>query len=190
MEITAKSFFGSLPKIPEIKLNNAAHYIQAGLKNFFGENYIRNEAQDKVADWLSDNKGKGLLLMGSYGTGKTILATRIVLPLVKWYMENKKDWYSGFGMYVYSAYEMKEAFERNFHVCIDDVGMENFEKSYGSTTDYFTRLIDNAERRALLLICTTNLSVNELKEKYGERTFDRMKKLMRPVVFSGESLRK
>lgn len=185
----AWEFFGTLPQVPEIKMKNAGRCIKAGLVNFFGEGYIRNDAQEDVADWLSDNKRKGLLLMGDYGTGKTVLATRIILPLVKWYMETFYR-YEEFRMYCYSAYDMRKAFEQNFSVCVDDVGVENFENDYGRVTDYYSRLLDNAEKKGLLLICTTNLDGDALNEKYGQRTFDRMNSLMRPVVFQGRSLRR
>lgn len=183
------NFFGYPHAIPEIKWHDAEQYVRAGLEYFCGPEYKRSLGIDEVCQWLTDNNKKGLFLMGDTGTGKTLLATRIILPLVKWYMTHKSGWYE-FNMTWYSAYDMKEAFECKFHTCIDGVGVESFSNEYGKVTDYFSRIIDEAERCGLLLICTTHLNADQLVKKYGARTFDRIKSLMRPIVFKGESLRK
>ena len=44
-------------------------------------------------------------------------------------------------------------------------------------------------KKGKLLILTTNLSIDELREKYGERTVDRLRAITKTVLFTGESLR-
>jgi len=74
-------------------------------------------------------------------------------------------------------------------VCIDDVGTEPNQKRYGVTHNYFAELVDLCERQEKLLICSTNLSREELTERYGLRTMDRLTALTKRVFFEGESLR-
>jgi DNA replication protein len=61
---------------------------------------------------------------------------------------------------------------------------------YGEKRLAFPELVDEAEKKGKLLIVTTNLSIQELKEKYGERTVDRLRAITTPILFKGESLRK
>ena len=46
-----------------------------------------------------------------------------------------------------------------------------------------------SEKRGHLLLCSTNLTLDELRQRYGERTIDRLRAIVRPVAFSGASLR-
>ena len=46
-----------------------------------------------------------------------------------------------------------------------------------------------AEKRGKLLMLTTNLSLEEISQKYGERTMDRLVAITRRVKFEGNSLR-
>lgn len=76
------------------------------------------------------------------------------------------------------------------HHLRDDIGTENLSVKYGEKRLSFAELADEAEKKGKLLILTTNLSIDELREKYGERTIDRLRAITRTVLFSGESLRK
>lgn len=75
-------------------------------------------------------------------------------------------------------------------IYVDDIGTENLSVKYGEKRLAFAELADEAEKKGKLLILTTNLSIDELREKYGERTIDRLRAITRTVLFSGESLRK
>lgn len=61
---------------------------------------------------------------------------------------------------------------------------------YGEKRLSFAELVDEAEKKGKLLIISTNLSLSELQQKYGERTVDRLRAITTPVVFKGDSLRK
>lgn len=74
-------------------------------------------------------------------------------------------------------------------IYVDDIGTENLSVKYGEKRLAFAELADEAEKKGKLLILTTNLSIDELREKYGERTIDRLRAITRTVLFSGESLR-
>lgn len=78
----------------------------------------------------------------------------------------------------------------NHLIYIDDVGTENVSIKYGERRLAFPEVVDEAEKRGKLLIITTNLSLGELAQKYGERTMDRLVAITKRVKFVGESLRK
>ena len=75
-------------------------------------------------------------------------------------------------------------------VLIDDFGVEDVGKIYGETHNVFEEFISLAEKRHQMLLLTTNLTLDEINEKYGERTLDRLRYLTHPVMFTGESFRK
>ena len=79
---------------------------------------------------------------------------------------------------------------RNKLVCIDDVGTEPEARIFGESHLFFSELVDEAERKQKLLICSTNLGRQQLLENYDARTVDRLTALTRRVKFSGDSLRK
>ena len=53
----------------------------------------------------------------------------------------------------------------------------------------FSEVVDRTERNGVLLIATTNLNDEELREKYGERTMDRIRANMRIIILDEQSLR-
>lgn len=169
----------------------AIPYAEENLKRAFaivlnGGNVVWEEGYDEVVDWLSDNKGKGLLLMGGCGLGKTLIATRIIPGLIKHYCQkwttvcypttiNKKLDYT---------------LSTNSPLVLDDIGIEQEFTDYGNKRYAVREIVDEAERTGRLLVITTNLTTDELTEKYGVRTIDRLMGLTRLVVIEGESNRK
>lgn len=74
-------------------------------------------------------------------------------------------------------------------LCIDDIGTEAEYVHYGERRVPFAELVDLAEKKGKLLLLTTNLTIEELKAKYGERTIDRLRGITKVVLFQGESMR-
>lgn len=186
------------PHIPQLKIDNAVMAIVRGLEfmvgkpketeNGFSEGgYTWIPAYDEVANWLKDNHGKGLLLMGANGTGKTTME-RIIRRLVDRYFGTDSDYVNRCAFT--SASDIQEAWKRYCrYQIIDDIGKEPTSKEYGEQHDYFSQIIDRAEQKGQLLICSSNLTPSELIAKYGTRTMDRMNHVLHTVVFSGESFR-
>ena len=79
---------------------------------------------------------------------------------------------------------------KNHIVCIDDIGTEGEYVKYGEHRVPFAELVDLAEKKGTLLILTTNLTVDELRVKYGERVVDRLRAITNVIYFKGCSLRK
>jgi len=156
-------------------------------------------AYDEVADWLANNQNKGLFLSGDPGTGKTVLANFVLRPILEYLLQA-----SGYGrqttidcmtarqMAQYMKDDVQWIFRDTGAIIIDDVGTESTTFNFGEQINAFFELVDFAEREGKLLVLTSNLTKQEIIEKYGERTFDRLRKLCRLVVIKneGRSLRK
>lgn len=168
-------------KIPE-----ARTHLWSGLQYFCGEDAVWTQDYEPIAAWLSDNKGKGLLMSGSCGTGKTLIGSRII-PLLLYHYCGKLM------VFQYPAQEINckvDEILRQKIIYIDDVGKENMLNSYGNKRWVFPEIVDEAERRGKMLIISTNLDAEHLAEKYDDRTMDRLRSLTKLVPFTGKSLRK
>lgn len=168
-------------KVPE-----ARTHLWSGLRYFCGEDAAWTQDYEPIATWLSDNKGKGLLMSGSCGTGKTLIGSRII-PLLLYHYCNKLM------VFQYPAQEINckvDEILRQKIIYIDDVGKENMLNSYGNKRWIFPEIVDEAERSGKMLIISTNLDAEHLAEKYDDRTMDRLRSLTRLVPFTGKSLRK
>ena len=174
----------ALPKRPKISVDNArvrlAKAIQYALQ---GEQPQWLPEYEEVADWLTDNKGRGLMLAGACGRGKTVIAAR-ALPLILIQFKIR--------MYIFDAAELNtrtsEAL-RCYNICIDDLGKENESVKFGERRNVFVELMDSVEKQGKLLICTTNLTHKQIEEKYGTHTLDRIYGCCRIIEFSGDSFR-
>ena len=168
-----------------IKTENAKNVLLRGLVYFLGEETQWLPEYDAIAEWLSDNQGRGLLCLGNCGRGKTVI-TQQILPLIfeHWHRLIQNN---------YTALDLIEKFDevRQWKIiCIDDVGTEPLANKYGEKHEYLSELVDEVERKDKLIIISTNLNAKELRERYGERVADRLRKLTTQVVFKGKSLRK
>lgn len=167
-----------------IAIGGADDMLRRGLNHFVGDTARWLKEYDQIADWLTDNHGKGLLCIGNCGRGKTLMCCKII-PCITRYWANKL-------VYCYTANELgqrlKDAKAKKL-LCIDDIGTEGVYNSYGNKVYAFPEIVDDAERTGKLLLVTTNMSYDELKVRYGERTVDRLIGMCRVVPFDGDSLR-
>lgn len=189
-------FRGTLEKLSEtgiphditvrFSVPNAEERLRNGLEYYCREKTVWNEDYQQIVDWLSSNKGKGLVNCGGYGTGKTLICCKIIPVLL----------YSGANRLMCFQCHATELGKRlNYMlqqkiVIVDDIGTEDKFLEYGNKRMAFNELVDNAERRGNLIIATTNLDIEHLVAKYGERTIDRLRGLTKFVKFTGKSLRK
>ena len=174
-----------MDRILHISLPDAREVLERGLRWAVGEAAVWRPEYDAVADWLSDNKGKGLLCFGGNGLGKTVICRDVMGNIFRHYL--KKNYL------VFTAYEMRGnigSMKTTCPIYIDDVGVEPVFNDYGVHYEPFTEIIYNAEWYGTLLVLTTNLQPGEIRERYGEKTFDRLRSLVRPVAFTGETMRR
>jgi len=147
------------------------------------DTYEHLPAYDEVVDWLSDTKGKGLILMGECGLGKSTILN-YVIPAIFRTKTNK----------VLRSIPAKNLDgDVNNHkgkfVIVDDLGTEGIKNDYGTKIDAVSDFISYAEDKSKTLLITTNLTPSEMKERYDDRTLDRLRKC-KVVVIKGKSFRK
>ena len=202
---------------PATAVEKAADLLMRGLAYAIGPTAQWLPEYDEVADWLSDNQGKGLMCIGDCGRGKTVI-TRDILSVLfaKTIRVRFHDGTTGHPVYNYFlAKELKSRWaevERCKIICVDDVGTEAIAKVYGETHNYFSELVDLCNDRDKLLICSTNLSQEQLfggvvdepddpsrpdgpthrvvyPQRYDQRILSRLTGNTVRVWFEGEDLR-
>ena len=174
----------------QINIPNAEKRLRGGLQYVVnmksGCNAEWNEHNYRpIVDWMTDNKGKGLLMFGGCGLGKSVIGMYILPLLIK--DVHKKV------VNIFSAQELNKKIDEilKLHIIyIDDIGTEDNLNSYGNKRMPFAELCDAAEKNGKLLILTTNLSIDELTQRYGDRVVDRLIATTKAVPFTGDSLRK
>lgn len=171
-----------------ISIDNAKEILTNALRYFISlENResVWLPEYEEVADWLNDNQRRGLFLYGNCGRGKTVLA-RYVIPAILLKYDRKV-------VNCFDAQEMNtnldEVLKKKI-VCIDDIGTEEVSVSYGNKRLAFLEVVDAAEKHGKLLIITSNLNQDQLVQKYGDRTMDRIISTTKRVLFKGKSLRR
>lgn len=180
-----------------ISIANAKKRMEEGLKYFLKDKPVQWLPEyDKVAEWLNDNKGRGLLVVGAPGIGKTLICKHI-LPVI---LGN-----GGRKIASVNASELHDKLEELKHeriVIIDDLGKEP-RKNYGNIDNSFYELCSHAEQTHALLIITTNLSTtpvpkehpdaalypDSIQNRYGNEVLDRLKAITKVAIFKGKSMR-
>ena len=181
---------GAMPPLPKDSLiytglNDAGNVLHRGLMWATKGNGKWLPEYDHVADWLNMNEGRGLLMFGDCGRGKSLIGKYIMPVIFSHYMKKI--------MNVYSAQYFNQNIDevlQNKIVYIDDIGTEEVSNQYGNKRVAFSELVDVAEANGNLIVVSTNLSLDSLTAKYGLRTTDRLKAITKQVLFKGESLRK
>jgi DNA replication protein DnaC len=169
----------------EKRLKDGLHYFLKGSEQWL-------PAYGQIADWLQDNKGRGLLCVGHQGLGKTLICEKI-LPVIL-----------GRKIKTVSASDMNTQIEdllKERAIIIDDLGKEP-AKLYGQPDTSFYKLCNAAEQRGILLIITTNLATTpvseanrsmfplSIQERYGNDVLSRLRATTTVVGFSGDDMRK
>ena len=142
---------------------------------------------DKVAKWMSNTQGKGLVLTGRCGTGKSLILN-YVLPIC-FLTKMRKVVKSVHAKECLDVEFMKDLLSRKI-IAIDDVGSEAQMVRYGQRYDVIHDLMLSIEDKNKTLLMTSNLTGKELEDRYDERAMDRLVKMCEIVKFDNkESLR-
>ncbi len=172
----------------QLRLTDASQVLSNGLAYFLalqGREMQWLPEYDEVTAWLSANNGRGLFLYGNCGRGKSLLC-RYVLPAILL-------GYYGRVTTIFDTYEMNSNidFVLSKHIIsIDDIGTEEVSNIYGNKRMAFAEVMDAAEKHNKLVMVSTNLSVGDIRKRYGDRVLDRIKSTTTRILFQGESLRK
>lgn len=126
---------------------------------------------------------KGLLICGFYGSGKTI-TLKIIQQLIKNFaIHNVRDIVSEFNIGGFDAiHELAKTKIRVF----DDICQENNGRYYGNDTNVIQELIlrryEKFQNHGLITHFTTNEGNDQLKYRYGERVYDRLREMCKIVI--------
>jgi DNA replication protein DnaC len=150
-------------------------------------NYVKN-----FTDFKKD--GKGLLLYGSVGTGKTYFAACIANALIDEGYSVLMTNFARLTNSIQGTFDGKNEFidslQRYTLLIIDDLGAER-KSEYMQETVF--NIIDARYRSGLPFIITTNLTAEEIKkpQEVGySRIYDRILERCFPVAVTGESRRR
>lgn len=138
--------------------------------------------------------GKGLLLYGNVGTGKTFYAACIANELISKGYPVLMTNFSRIVNKIQGMYEGKQDYLDSLNqfalIVIDDLGAERTSEFM---TEQIYNIINNRYRANLPMIVTTNLSIDEVKRKDNVeymRIYDRILERCHPVEISGASRRR
>ena len=180
-------------------------------------NFEPTQLYEDLADYFASDTKKGLMVIGSIGTGKSIamgcfasifkeirhekrfelISTRHILRDYQKDGEMIVDKYGRESFYTSHSPVMGSTInlKRPKTYCFDDLGMENIDaKRYGNAANIMADiLLDRYEKmitHGMVTHATTNLSVEIIEKKYGDRLMDRFKEMMRVIIVEGKSFRK
>jgi len=188
--------------------NISPQEIELGLqKSFLEEIKNRNKTLQnkeeiknilhKIACWLLATT-PGLMICGNTGTGKTTIAKALITFFNAYNQFYNTECFRA-NVEKLSGYSLNQIakddkeFQRikgTLRLFIDDIGVETTDvKSYGTALTPFAELLHERYENQTVTILTTNLSMEQLREKYGERTFSRLNEMFARVTLTGKDLR-
>ena len=141
---------------------------------------------------------KGLCFYGSTGVGKTELFKVFQKFIISTIPESEKRFKMVSCRQVYEDYARGQgaAIERYSigNWCFDDLGSEpNNYKHFGNDINVMEQVLFYREKERengyLNTLITSNLNTSEILERYGDRVYDRIRKMVTFIEIKGESKR-
>lgn len=188
-----KKQFNTRDNVFHFRVKNAKEIIIHFWNNIMNEKIEWIPEYDKIAQWLTDNKGKGLFLYGANGRGKTVMIEIVIPAILSVYFKKVVTITSAKGMNV--VIEDKLILDDLLNkklLSIDDVGKESDLTHYGMIRVAFAEIMDNAEKKGNFILATSNLDAKQLLEKYDNAVMERIKSCCARISFDKKqkSLRK
>jgi DNA replication protein DnaC len=182
-------------------------FYQKKLKEMYTE-FVFDEYNEKIFEklclYFSDlSSKKGILLAGPIGCGKTSLMNVFALNQKSSYQvvscRNVGFEYSQKGIeaieqHIANIESGTNIFgQKLFGKCFDDLGAENPSiKRFGNEINvmeeiFLSRYDKINSSNYTVTHCTTNLTIQEIKDLYGDRVLSRFKEMFNMIAFNSES---
>lgn len=145
---------------------------------------------ETLARWVVSGAKTSLLISGSVGSGKTVLAKALGRTLA---VRNSCPYFVAMTRLaaLTRKYEEVPAFVYEDRILIlDDVGTEPSEvQMYGNRYELFNEIIYARYAAHLPTVMTTNLNGEGIARKYGPRIDSRLKEMCDMLILTGKDLR-
>lgn len=165
---------------------SAKETLMSGLHAVIHHDVVWLPEYDKISEWLSNNHKKGLMIIGPPGVGKTVITMKVIPMILHICYKRIISCFQSIELVNRKAYENVMRYR---NIVIDDIGIEGLYNDFGNPHIVFSEIVDAIEKRGVLLIATSNLTIDEIKVKYCIRTYDRLRAHMNLVVIKEKSLR-
>lgn len=132
-----------------------------------------------MARWLTRPNKQGMILQGNVGTGKTTIA-RAMWAVMRFHGAPAKGCVASELANIYKNDEKNAWWQlmNASRLFIDDLGTEyTSTKNYGDEFSPILAIINRFHKDRKTLIITTNLSMQDIAQRYGERIADRLSEI-------------
>jgi glycosyltransferase involved in cell wall biosynthesis len=182
----------------EDKLKSAFSRSFYKLINRISDTEIEDKIE-KVSHWLyTEDPIRGLFLYGTVGSGKTTLM-KAVCSLIRAsgsgsdlaVLTTATALFDEYCQYQNDRANHYEEMRRARYLFLDDLGIEPSRcLIYGVERYPIQDIIYARYDRQLVTVITSNLDRSGLRDRYGERMYDRMAEMMLPLCFMATSYRR
>ena len=186
-----KELLGAKKQHLSINLEKPREILCRGLRYFIGDDAKWLQGYDEIAEWLQDNKGKGLMLYGSNGRGKSVMCYNILPTVFQYYLKQVKTF---------------KCRANNLHLIQSDktdyysMLCAQVNGTIGDMTDVYPfDVAHRTENKAFIDQMFTptirtpknlgRMTPDEIRDRYGIRTLDRLRAITRAICLNGKSMR-
>ena len=145
-----------------------------------------HEKINRVARWLFSSQERGLIMMGSMGNGKSTM-----LHVINRLFKSTSTF--GDAQDIFEHFKRSQGSMRYWEeplLLIDDMGIEPVRcLVYGEEYYPISRLLLHRYDKQLTTIIATNLGIEDIERRYGDRVVDRMKETFSVITYEHKSYR-
>ena len=170
----------------QINIPDAENVLRLGLSERMGSNFVWLPEYTKVVEWMKDNNGRGLLLKGNVGRGKTEIGRNIMPAVINHHYRRIVNCYDA----VELSARKSEFLNNNWPLCIDDLGTESMNSmKFSELFNIINTRLLNQNSHCTKTIISTNLSLQNLFNSYDERIVSRFVGNYNICRFFGDDIR-